>query len=102
MDRLEAFEKMLSDIKEQSEYENVQLQELKAQGKEKTATYRQFFGNNGDRPVSEQRNCNKDSDDHQIYRRLGADFLHFHRHHLGLFLCIAFPFMNQPAEIGIE
>ena len=45
MDRLEAFEKMLSDIMGQSEYENVQLQELKAQGKEKTATYRQFFGN---------------------------------------------------------
>ena len=45
MDRLEAFEKMLSDIQEQSEYENNKMQELKAQGKEKTATYRQYFGN---------------------------------------------------------
>ena len=45
MDRLEAFEKMLSDITEQSEYENAKMQELKAQGKEKTATYRQFMGN---------------------------------------------------------
>ena len=45
MDRLEAFEKMLADIKEQSEYENNKMQELKAQGKEKTATYRQFMGN---------------------------------------------------------
>ncbi len=45
MDRLEAFEKMLSDIQEQSEYENNKMQELKAQGKEKTATYRQFMGN---------------------------------------------------------
>ncbi len=45
MDRLEAFEKMLSDIQEQSEYENNKMQELKARGKEKTATYRQFMGN---------------------------------------------------------
>lgn len=45
MERLEAFEKMLADIKEQSEYENNKMQELKAQGKEKTATYRQFMGN---------------------------------------------------------
>ena len=45
MDRLEAFEKMLADIKEQSECENNKMQELKAQGKEKTATYRQFMGN---------------------------------------------------------
>ena len=45
MERLEAFEKMLSDIQEQSEYENNKMQELKAQGKEKTATYRQYFGN---------------------------------------------------------
>lgn len=45
MDRLDAFEKMLSDIKEQSEYENMKMQELKAHGKEKNATYRLFFGN---------------------------------------------------------
>lgn len=35
MDRLDAFEKMLSDIKEQSEYENMKMQELKAHGKKK-------------------------------------------------------------------
>ncbi len=45
MERLEAFEKMLSDIKRQAEYESKQMEELKASGKEKSATYRQFFGN---------------------------------------------------------
>lgn len=45
MEWLEAFEKMLSDIKRQSEYESEQMEELKAAGKEKSATYRQFFGN---------------------------------------------------------
>ena len=45
MDRLEAFEKMLSDIKIQSDYETAELERLKAEGKEKTATYRQYFGN---------------------------------------------------------
>ena len=45
MERLEQFEKMMADIKEQSEYETEQMRRLKAEGKEKTATYRQFFGN---------------------------------------------------------
>ncbi|MCR5811187.1 MAG: hypothetical protein K6G34_07300 [Lachnospiraceae bacterium] len=45
MDRLEAFEKMLSDIQRQAEYESQKMKELKAAGKEKTATYRQYFGN---------------------------------------------------------
>lgn len=45
MERLEAFEKMLSEIQKQSEYETEQLERLKAAGKEKTATYRQFLGN---------------------------------------------------------
>ena len=45
MDRLEAFEKMLSDIQKQAEYEKEKLEELKAAGKEKSATYRQYFGN---------------------------------------------------------
>lgn len=45
MDRLEAFEKMLADIKARAEYESKQLEKLKAEGKEKTATYRQYFGN---------------------------------------------------------
>lgn len=44
-ERLRAFEKMLSDIQKQSVYETEQLEKLKAAGKEKTATYRQFFGN---------------------------------------------------------
>lgn len=45
MERLEAFEKMLSDIKKQSDYEITQMEKLKAEGKEKSATYRQYFGN---------------------------------------------------------
>lgn len=45
MERLEAFEKMLSDIRKQSEYEMMQMEKLKAEGKEKSATYRQYFGN---------------------------------------------------------
>lgn len=45
MERLEAFEKMLSEIKKQAEYETGQLERLKAAGKEKTATYRQYLGN---------------------------------------------------------
>lgn len=45
MERLEAFEKMLSDIVRQSQYEEEQMNRLKAAGKEKTATYRQYFGN---------------------------------------------------------
>ena len=45
MERLEQFEKMMADIKAQSEHETVQMDRLKAEGKEKSATYRQFFGN---------------------------------------------------------
>ena len=45
MDRLETFETMLSDIRRQAEYESRKMKELKAAGKEKTATYRQYFGN---------------------------------------------------------
>ena len=45
MDRLQAFEKMLLDIREQYEKENKAMDELKAKGKEKTATYRQYMGN---------------------------------------------------------
>ncbi len=45
MDRLEAFEKMLEDIQTQAEYEKEQMERLKAEGKEKTASYRQYFGN---------------------------------------------------------
>ncbi|MBR6956993.1 MAG: hypothetical protein IKH73_00940 [Erysipelotrichaceae bacterium] len=45
MDRLEAFEKMLASIQQKTEYEKQQMDILKAEGKEKTATYRQYAGN---------------------------------------------------------
>lgn len=45
MERLEAFEQMLSDIKQQSDYELEQMERLKAAGKDRSATYRQYFGN---------------------------------------------------------
>ena len=45
MDRLEAFEKMLSDLQARSEHEKLMMDKLKAEGKEKSATYRQYFGN---------------------------------------------------------
>ena len=43
MDRLEAFERMLADCWKQAEYETEQMEKLKAEGKEKTAAYRQYF-----------------------------------------------------------
>lgn len=45
MERLEAFEAMLTDLVKQAEYEARRMEELKAAGKEKSATYRQYFGN---------------------------------------------------------
>ena len=45
MERMEAFEQMLCDIREQAAYEEEQMQKLKAAGKEKIATYRMFFAN---------------------------------------------------------
>lgn len=45
MERLETFEKMLFDIKRQADYEREQMEKLKAEVKEKSATYRQYFGN---------------------------------------------------------
>lgn len=45
MERTEAFEKMLSDIVSQYEYEKAKMDELRSQGKEKTATYKQYMGN---------------------------------------------------------
>ena len=45
MERLEAFEKMLNDLKAQASYEAEEMERLKAEGREKSATYRQFFGN---------------------------------------------------------
>ncbi len=45
MDRLAAFEAMLSDLRKQSDHELKQMERLKAEGKEKSATYRQYLGN---------------------------------------------------------
>ena len=45
MDRLVAFEKMLESIQQQAAYEKQQMEVLKAEGKEKSATYRQYLGN---------------------------------------------------------
>ena len=45
MERLEAFEAMMKRVLEQSEAEKVIMDELKMQGKEKSATYRQYMGN---------------------------------------------------------
>ena len=44
-ERLEAFETMLADLEKQAEAEQTVMEQLKAAGKEKTATYRQYFGN---------------------------------------------------------
>ena len=45
MDRTEAFERKLSDLVKQIEFEQAEMDRLKAAGKEKTATYRQYFSN---------------------------------------------------------
>ena len=45
MERLDAFERMLADIQEQAAYEAGQMEVLRAQGREKTATYKQYVGN---------------------------------------------------------
>ncbi len=45
MDRLEAFERMLAEIRAQAEAESRKMEELKAAGKEKSATYRQYLSN---------------------------------------------------------
>ena len=45
MERLEAFEAMMKMLLEQSEAEKTKMDELKMQGKEKSATYRQYMGN---------------------------------------------------------
>lgn len=45
MDRLEAFEKMLADLQQQAELEAQRMRELEAQGRKKSATYRQYLSN---------------------------------------------------------
>ncbi len=44
-ERLQAFETMLADLEKQAEAEQTVMEQLKAAGKEKIATYRQYFGN---------------------------------------------------------
>ena len=44
-ERLEAFEIMLKAVQENYENTDVKMKELKAEGKEKSATYRQLMGN---------------------------------------------------------
>lgn len=44
-ERLEAFEKMLADIEKNYVDMQQKMDALKAQGKEKSATYRQLMGN---------------------------------------------------------
>ena len=45
MQRLEAFEAMMNDIIAQAESEKTKMDQLKAQGREKSAAYRQYMGN---------------------------------------------------------
>lgn len=45
MDRLEAFEAMMKSVLDQFEAEKITMDRLKAQGREKSATYRQYMGN---------------------------------------------------------
>ena len=45
MKRIEAFEAMLRATLAQSEAERQKMEVLKAQGREKSATYRQYLGN---------------------------------------------------------
>lgn len=45
MDRLAAFEKMLADVQKQAAFEQAEMDRLKAEGKVKTVTYRQYFSN---------------------------------------------------------
>ena len=44
-ERLAAFEAMLEGVQEQSRQVEAQMRALKAQGKERSATYRQLMGN---------------------------------------------------------
>lgn len=42
--RLEAFEKMLEDVRKRYDFASERMEELKSEGKEKTATFRQLMG----------------------------------------------------------
>ena len=45
MDRLERFEKMMQTVLERSAKENEKIEQLRKDGKDKAATYRQYMGN---------------------------------------------------------
>ena len=45
MERLDAFEAMLQAVRTQAQTEQAAMAQLKQQGKEKSATYRQLMGN---------------------------------------------------------
>ena len=45
MERLEAFEAMMKTVLEKYESEKIMMDRLKMQGREKSATYRQYMGN---------------------------------------------------------
>jgi len=42
--RLEAFEKMLEDVRKRYDFASERMAELKSEGKEKTVTFRQHMG----------------------------------------------------------
>ena len=44
-DRLQAFEQMLKDVKSQMQYTQSELDKLKAQGREKSVTFKQYLSN---------------------------------------------------------
>ena len=43
MDRLEQFESMLAEIENDLEFKTIELERLKTQGKEKSATFKQYL-----------------------------------------------------------
>lgn len=43
LDRLEQFESMLAEIENDLEFKTIELERLKAQGKEKSATFKQYL-----------------------------------------------------------
>ena len=45
MSRAEAFEQMLADLRERERTEKAQIDALRAQGRDKTATFRQLVSN---------------------------------------------------------
>ena len=45
LERLDAFEKMLDGIRAQMEIEAREMERLKAEGKERSATFRQYMAN---------------------------------------------------------